>query len=133
MPEPKLNVEIDVILGGGARHFLPNAYVQNVVDAEGNQILNGAGNPVTIVGKRTDNVNLIQIAGTRGYVNVNSRDALLNIDLTQFTPENDAKLIGLFNGSHVNYEQDRQMNASWAVSYTHLDVYKRQVLKWILN
>ncbi|NMH27896.1 alkaline phosphatase [Flavobacterium silvaticum] len=129
LPAPKIGVEIDVLMGGGARHFLPNAYVQNVVDAAGNQILNGSGNPVTITGKRTDMVNLIDIAATRGYVNVNSRDALLNLDLSQFTPDNDAKLIGLFNASHVNYEQDRQMNASWEPSLPEMTQMAIEVLK----
>lgn len=128
LPAPKLNVEIDVLLGGGARHFLPKDYVQNVVDAAGNQIMNGSS-PVTIVGKRADKVNLIQIAGTRGYVNVNSRDALLNIDLTQFTPENNAKLIGLFNASHNNYEQDRQLGASWEPSLPEMTEMAIKVLK----
>jgi alkaline phosphatase len=129
LPEPKLNVEIDVLLGGGARHFLPKDYVQNVVDASGNQILDGNGNPVTMVGKRTDKVNLIDIATSRGYVNVNSRDALLNIDLTQFTAENNTKLIGLFNASHNNYEQDRQLNASWEPSLPEMTQIAIQVLK----
>ncbi|RYZ82792.1 MAG: hypothetical protein EOP06_21115, partial [Proteobacteria bacterium] len=129
LPTPKVNVEIDVLLGGGARHFLPNTYVQNVVDAAGNNILNAAGNPVTIVGKRTDNVNLLDIAESRGYVKVNSRDALLNLDVSQFTPDNDAKLIGLFHASHVNYEQDRQMNASWEPSLPEMTQMAIEVLK----
>ncbi|MEJ7662742.1 MAG: hypothetical protein WKG07_25840 [Hymenobacter sp.] len=43
----------------------------------------------------------------RNYKFVNSRDALLGLDLTQFGPGG-KKLLGLFNASHNNYEQDRQ-------------------------
>ncbi len=129
LPQPKLNVEIDVLMGGGARHFLPNGFQQPVKDAAGNPILNGSGNPVNLVGKRTDMVNLVDIAATRGYVSVNSRDALLNLDLTQFTPENNAKFIGLFNASHVNYEQDRQLNASWEPSLPEMTEMAIKILK----
>ncbi|MDR1876382.1 MAG: alkaline phosphatase [Flavobacteriaceae bacterium] len=128
LPTPKVGVEIDVLLGGGARHFLPNDYVDNVVDANGSNIISNS-NPVTIKGKRSDNVNLIEIAKQRGYVHVNSRDALLNLDITQFTPENNAKLIGLFNASHNNYEQDRQMDATWEPSLPEMTEMAIKILK----
>lgn len=129
LPEPKTGVEVDVILGGGARHFLPKQYRDTVKDASGEPILDAAGNTVIITGKRADSVNLISFAQERGYTYVNSRDALLNIDTTEFTPDNDKKLIGLFNASHNNYEQDRQMNAAWEPSLPEMTEMAIKVLR----
>ncbi|MGM5630704.1 alkaline phosphatase [Apibacter raozihei] len=128
LPDPKIGVEIDVLLGGGARHFLPNNYAEDVLDSQGNTISYN-GKTVTIKGKRADNVNLVEIAKQRGFVHVNSRDALLNIDISQFTPDNNTKLIGLFNASHDNYEQDRQMNAPWEPSLPEMTEMAIKILK----
>lgn len=114
LPAPKVGVEVDVLLGGGSRQFLPktNGGGKNNIcwDHNGDTVkINGAA--VTLgAGKRADNVDLVEIAKTRGYSYVNSRDALLNIDLTQFTATNNKKLIGLFRDSHMSYEQDRQLH-----------------------
>ncbi len=129
LPEPKVGVEIDVILGGGARHFLPKQYRDTVLDASGAPVLDALGNNVVITGRRTDSVNLVSLAESRGYMHVNSRDALLNLDTTAFTPDNDAKLIGLFNASHNNYEQDRQMNAAWEPSLPEMTEMAIKVLR----
>ncbi len=112
LPAPKVGVEVDVLLGGGSRHFLPKTKPgnnNNVVDKNGAPIMrNGAA--VTLgSASRADSVDMIEIAKTRGYQYVNSRDALLNLDYSQFTPTNNKKLIGLFRNSHMSYEQDRQL------------------------
>lgn len=129
LPTPKENVEIDVLLGGGARHFFPKSYNDTVKNAAGAPILDASGAVVRQTGKRADSVNLIALAQGRGYQYVNSRDALLNLDTTQFTPTNNKKLIGLFNASHVNYEQDRQMNAQWEPSLPEMTEMAIKVLK----
>lgn len=129
LPAPKETVEIDVILGGGSRHFLPKSYNDTIKNASGNPILDANNVVVKQIGKRADSVNLIALAQGRGYTYVNSRDALLNLDATQFLPTNNKKLIGLFNASHVNYEQDRQMNASWEPSLPEMTEIAIKVLK----
>lgn len=129
LPAPKQTVEIDVLLGGGSRHFLPKQYNDTIKNAAGAAILDAAGNVVMQGGKRADSVNLIALAQGRGYQYVNSRDALLNLDVTQFTSANNKKLIGLFNASHVNYEQDRQMNAQWEPSLPEMTEMAIKVLK----
>jgi alkaline phosphatase len=129
LPTPKQTVEIDVLLGGGSRHFFPKQYNDTIKDATGNPILGANGAAVVQTGKRADSVNLIALAQGRGYQYVNSRDALLNIDTTQFTPTNNKKLIGLFNASHVNYEQDRQMNAQWEPSLPEMTEMAIKILK----
>ncbi|WP_118975447.1 alkaline phosphatase [Taibaiella koreensis] len=129
LPAPKDSVEIDVILGGGARHFLPKSFNDTIKDAAGNPVLDAAGIVVRQTGKRADSVNLVALAQQRGYVYVNSRDALLNLDTTQFTPTNNKKVIGLFNASHVNYEQDRQMDAPWEPSLPEMTEMAIKILK----
>jgi alkaline phosphatase len=128
LPAPKIGVEVDVILGGGARHFLPRLYNDTIKDRSGAPILNGT-TTVTQRGNRIDSVNLVSIAQTRGYQYVNSRDALMNIDSTLFTPTSNRKLLGLFNASHVNYEQDRQLNASWEPSLFEMTEIAIKVLR----
>ncbi len=129
LPTPKENVEIDVLLGGGARHFLPKQYSDTIKNASGAPISDANGAVVVQTGKRADSVNLIALAQSRGYQYVNSRDALLNLDTTQFSPTNNKKLIGLFNASHVNYEQDRQMNAQWEPSLPEMTEMAIKVLR----
>jgi alkaline phosphatase len=114
LPTPKVGVEIDVLLGGGSRHFLPQATPgpNNVVrDRSGNPILRTSGSQITLgSASRADGVDLVEIAKQRGYTYVNSRDALLGLDTNQFTPGSNRKLLGLFRNSHSSYEQDRQIN-----------------------
>ncbi|MEI8134082.1 MAG: alkaline phosphatase [bacterium] len=115
LPDPKIGVEVDVLLGGGSRHFLskanpgPNNWVW---DKNGDTVkINGVAVKLGSA-SRTDGVDLVEIAKTRGYKYVNSRDALINIDYSQFTPTNNKKLLGLFRNSHMSYEQDRQLHFS---------------------
>jgi len=132
LPAPKVGVEVDVLLGGGARHFLPKNIGPNAIvrDASGAVVKNAAGDTVKL-GKssRANNADLIELAKGRGFSYVNSRDALLNIDLSQFTPTSNAKLIGLFNGSHVNYEQDRQQFTPWEPTLAEMTRIAIEVLK----
>ncbi|WP_228350170.1 alkaline phosphatase [Rhodocaloribacter litoris] len=137
LPAPKEGVHLDVILGGGARHFLPRTNPNangnaTVVDRDGNPITDGAA-PVTLSGRRSDEVDLVEIAKTRGFRYVNSRDALLAVldDLDAFTPENDTRLLGLFSSSHRSYEAERQLlfpwePALWEMTQVAIEVLKRK-------
>ncbi len=132
LPAPKVGVEVDVLLGGGARHFLPKTVAsanKAVVDAQGNAVLNAAGTAVSLSGSRTDNIDLIDIAKNRGYVYINSRDALNGLDLNQFTPGSDKKLLGLFTASHMDYEQDRQLVQQWEPNLAEMTEIAIEVLK----
>ncbi len=119
LPKTKIGVEVDVLLGGGSRHFLSKAEPGDynlVKDAFGRQVYDGQGNPVKLgKGSRTDGVDLVKIAKTRGYLYVNSRDALNKLDVSKFKDPN-AKLLGLFRDSHMSYEQDRQLTFTWEPS-----------------
>ncbi|MFN8281437.1 MAG: alkaline phosphatase [Saprospiraceae bacterium] len=134
LPQPKIGVELDVLLGGGSRHFLPkNGSSKNaiIVDENGNPVTKTIGGIDTLkmAGRRSDNIDLIEIAKNRGYIYVNSRNAMNNIDITQFKPNNNAKLIGLFNADHVNYEQDRQLSATWEPSLPEMTELAIKVLR----
>jgi len=76
-----LGTGVDVLLGGGWRHFVPNT-------------VSG--------GKRTDGKDLTALLQTAGYTYVNSGTAFKTID-----PAATNKLVGLFNKDHLNYELDR--------------------------
>ena len=134
LPAPKVGVELDVLLGGGARHFMPRSRgaassYEAVVDRTGAPIANAAGAPVALRGNRADDVDLVKYAvEQRNYQYVNSRDALLNIDLAQYGPTG-KKLLGLFNTSHVNYEQDRQTSAAWEPSLADMTAIAIKVLQ----
>ena len=132
LPTPKRGVEVDVLLGGGARHFLPKTAAsanKAIVDAQGNPVLNASGTAVTLSGNRTDNIDLVEIAKNRGFVYVNSRDALNHLDLNQFTPGSDKKLLGLFTASHMDYEQDRQLSRQWEPNLAEMTEIAIEVLK----
>lgn len=129
LPSPKTGVEVDVILGGGFRHFFPKNTYDTVRNQTGNPVLDASGNVVRMKGNRADSVNLLTYAQQRGYKYVNSRDALMNVDTNLFAPGGTGKLIGLFNASHVNYEQDRQMGAAWEPSLFEMTEMAIKVLK----
>jgi len=84
---------IDVVMGGGRRHFLPNDATANSSDASS-----------AVEGDRTDGRNLvtewttIYPAGT--YVFDQSGFGAID-------SENTSKVFGLFNESHMQYEADR--------------------------
>jgi alkaline phosphatase len=127
-PATKNNVDIDVILGGGLRHFYPNGELDTVRNADNKPYLNN-GAFVTLTGKRTDEVNLVKVSKKRGFIHINSRDALLKLDVSQFTPQNDKKLLGLFHSSHMSYEQDRQLTNPWEPSLFEMTEMAIKVLK----
>ncbi|MDJ0365149.1 alkaline phosphatase [Hymenobacter sp. H14-R3] len=134
LPAPKVGVELDVMLGGGARHFLPrNAASQYkaVVNAADAPITNAAGTAVTLGGTRADDVDLVKYAvEQRDYNYVNSRDALLSVstNIAQYGVGG-KKLLGLFNASHASYEQDRQTSAAWEPSLADMTRIAIQVLQ----
>ncbi|MEW7863981.1 alkaline phosphatase [Aeromonas diversa] len=70
---------VDVVLGGGSRHFLPTS----------------------AKGKRSDGRNLISEMQAQGYQFVSSESELA-------AASTDKKLLGLFGSSHMNYELDRK-------------------------
>lgn len=132
LPRPKVGVELDVILGAGARHFLPKtdpSIYKAVLDHNGNPITNSSGAAVNLTGSRTDNNDLVKKAVNRGFTFVNSRDALMNLDLNQFAASNDKKLLGLFQSSMMDYEQDRQLFYSWEPSLADMTEIAIEVLK----
>ena len=135
LPTPKVGVELDVLLGGGARHFMPRTRTaassyETIVDRNGTAIIDPAtGVAATLKGNRADDVDLVGYAvNQRNYGYVNSRDALNNINISQYGPGG-KKLLGLFNSSHVNYEQDRQTSAAWEPSLAEMTHQAIEVLK----
>ena len=135
LPTPKVGVELDVILGGGARHFMPRTRTaassyETIVDRNGAPIIDPAtGVAATLKGNRADDVDLVSYAvGQRNYGYVNSRDALNNLNISQYGPGG-KKLLGLFHSSHVNFEQDRQTNAAWEPSLAEMTRMAIEVLK----
>ena len=83
---------IDVVMGGGRRHFLPKDAAFNSADAVS-----------AVEGDRTDNRNLISEWKTQ-YPN-----GTYVMDQTGFDAISDdaTKVFGLFNESHMQYEADR--------------------------
>ncbi len=132
LPTPKVGVEVDVLLGGGARHFTPSgdAAGNNIVrDRSGNAMQKNGVNISLGKGKRADKVDVIEIAKQRGYSYVNSRDALLGLDYSQFSSTNNKKLLGLFRDSHCSYEQDRQLSFQHEPSLSDMCTAAIEVLK----
>ncbi|UOQ69397.1 alkaline phosphatase [Hymenobacter volaticus] len=135
LPTTKVGVDVDVILGGGSRHFLPRNVAspyETIRDAAGNTITDPATNaPATLTrGRRADDVDLVSYAVTqRNYGFVNSRDALNNLNLADYTGPNGKKLLGLFHASHVNFEQDRQTSAPWEPSLAEMTQAAIRVLQ----
>ncbi len=104
-PSVREGVKIDVILGGGARHFLPRGSNRDVVDRNGVVVNDARGERARLAGRRDDSRDLITYAEQNlNYKFVNSRDGLMNLDYSQFTPNDDRSLLGLFNNDHTSYE-----------------------------
>ena len=74
----QLNKDIEVLLGGGRRHFIP-------------ETMNGSA--------RNDEKNLLNRAQKQGYDIVETADELAAVD--------DGPVLGLFSDSHMAYEIDR--------------------------
>ncbi len=138
LPQPKIGVEIDVLLGGGGKSFLPRnqnySKHDTIKDKSGKAITDSLGNIQLLVKKdsktgRIDNIDLVSIAKNREYTYINSRDALINIDFKHFEEKKNAKLLGIFNGSHLSYEQDRQVYKPWEPSLSDMITIAIEVLK----
>ncbi|CAM5517753.1 alkaline phosphatase [Frigidibacter albus] len=84
---------IDIALGGGRAHFLP----KDVTDVEGK------------AGKRTDGRNLVDEATAAG-----AQVVFGDADFAALTMGNNAPVLGLFEASHMKYEQDRTGEPSLA-------------------
>ena len=84
---------IDIALGGGRSHFLP----KEVTDAEGKE------------GARTDGRNLVEEAKAAGF-----EFAEADTDFMALTMGGNAPVLGLFEPSHMKYEQDRTGEPSLA-------------------
>lgn len=78
---PALGTGLDVLLGGGWRHFVPST---------------------TTGSKRTDATDLTALFTAAGYTYVTSGSALAAVD-----PAATPRLLGLFNRDHLAYELDR--------------------------
>ncbi|MEI6897280.1 MAG: alkaline phosphatase [Psychromonas sp.] len=107
--ESRYNVEIDgieVVMGGGRRHFLPNDASANSADASS-----------AIEGDRTDGENLIEewqsIYSEGVYVMDQSGFDAIDTETTKH-------LLGLFNESHMHYEADRHNDISGEPSLTEM-------------
>lgn len=129
-PSVREGVKIDVLLGGGARHFLPRGSNRDVVDRNGVVVNDARGERARLAGRRDDSRDLIAYAEQNlNYKFVNSRDGLMNMDYSQFTPNDNRSLLGLFNDSHTSYEQDRQLFAPYEPSLEDMVKIAIEVLK----
>ncbi len=81
--EQLVNADVNVLLGGGLRHFIPEGH-------EGS--------------KRNDDRNLVKEMESKGYAFAKDRQGLLDV-----TSKDEGKILGLFKGSHMSYELDRDV------------------------
>ncbi|WP_394165473.1 alkaline phosphatase [Neptunomonas phycophila] len=96
---------IDVAMGGGRRHFLPNDATANSIDAVS-----------TVEGNRTDGRNLVEEwknAHSDGYY----ADVQSEFDAI---PNTAKKVFALFNESHMHYEADRTNDIGGEPSLTQM-------------
>jgi alkaline phosphatase len=100
---------IDVVLGGGRRHFIPNT----LTDEEGKN------------GKRQDGQNLIGEWQNK-YSNGQYVYDQAGFDAVDVTATN--KLLGLFNSSHMEYEADRVNDVAGEPSLSQMTEKSLQIL-----
>jgi len=86
----RLRSGLDILMGGGRRHFVPNT----MADEEGG------------TGKRTDDRDLRVEYQDAGYEYVYDKAGFDSLDA------NDLPVLGLFEGSHMEYEYDRPTDAA---------------------
>ncbi len=110
-----VNVDgIDVVMGGGRRHFLPKDAAANSLDAVS-----------AVEGDRTDARNLVDEWQTQ-YANgryVMDQAGFDNVDAA-----NTEKLLGLFNESHMQYEADRANDIAGEPSLTQMTAKALDIL-----
>jgi alkaline phosphatase len=105
----KIGDGIDVVFGGGRSYFLPNT----VTDIEGTK------------GRRTDGRNLAQEYVTKfGGVYVQDQNAF-----DALNPVTTNKVIGLFNPSHMEFEQDRANDIAGEPSLSEMTGKAIDILK----
>jgi len=110
-----VNVDgIDVVMGGGRRHFLPKDAAANSSDAVS-----------SVEGDRTDSRNLVnewQALYAKGTY-VMDQAGFDNVDATSTE-----KLLGLFNESHMQYEADQANDIAGEPSLTEMTVKAVDIL-----
>lgn len=90
---------VDIILGGGARHLLPSsARFSKLENCEGTAPENDG------FGKRIDDQNLVTLAQKLGYTFACTKDQLLK--------NSSPKLLGVFANSHLPYVTDRKNSST---------------------
>ena len=105
---------IEVVMGGGRRHFLPKDAAYNTPDASS-----------SVEGDRTDGRDL-----TSEWQNLYPYGSYI-IDQAGFDaidPESTTHLFGLFNESHMRYEADRQNDLAGEPSLTEMTEKAIQIL-----
>jgi alkaline phosphatase len=107
--DPHYNTElgdgVEVVLGGGRATFLPEK------GADGRAYRDEEG----VAGRRRDGRNLIEAFRRSGYLYVQNRSALLNLD-----PKTTPRLLGLFDASHMAYEDERSAERTGEPSLTEM-------------
>lgn len=106
---------LEVVLGGGRRHFLPADAAYNVEATDGQ-----------IEGQRADGQNLIaqwQQRYPQGRY-VNSQQEFDDVD-----GATTSKLLGLFNPAHMRYEQDRNQDMLGEPSLKEMTLKALEILK----
>jgi alkaline phosphatase len=105
---------LEVVMGGGRRHFLPNDAKFNSIDAVSE-----------IEGDRTDNRNLVQEWQTK-YPQ--GQYLIDQAGFDSLNPSSSAKVFALFNESNMHYEQDRHNDIAGEPSLTEMTTKAISVL-----
>ncbi|OKY26957.1 alkaline phosphatase [Thalassotalea sp. PP2-459] len=104
---PGIDVDgIDVVMGGGRRHFLPKDEAFNSADARS-----------TVEGDRTDNRDLTAEWQT---MYPNGTFVIDQAGFDAIDTEETERVFGLFNESHMNYEADRENDISGEPSLSQM-------------
>ncbi len=112
---PDLNVDgLEVVMGGGRRHFLPKDASANSADARS-----------SIEGDRTDGRNLVSEWQTK-YPQGNYVMDRAGFDA--LAPATTERVFGLFNESHMQYEADRHNDIAGEPSLTQMTEKAIQIL-----
>ena len=105
---------IEVVMGGGRRHFLPNDAAYNSADAVSE-----------IEGDRTDGVDLI----AQWEAAYPDGSYIWNEDgFNAITPDSTERIFGLFNESHMQYEADRDNDVAGEPSLSEMTATAIDVL-----
>ena len=105
---------IEVVMGGGRRHFLPKDEAENSSDASS-----------SIEGDRTDGRNLVTEWSTQYGNGVYVMD---QVGFNAINTESTERVFGLFNESHMQYEMDRGNDIAGEPSLSEMTEKAIQVL-----